>query len=83
MTEPTLDEIIQKIEVGSMIALTKSRADGSRKHHLDFVKTSKQSLVEWAIGIVGKSEYRGSRLFKPARNQLRAELRRKFKKELA
>ena len=43
----------------------------------------KIALLKWrsdyVMGLIGEDEYRGSKLFKPARNQFRAELRRKLK----
>lgn len=44
---PTLDQIIQQIEVSSMIALQRSMQDGDPKHHKEMIAKAKESINSW------------------------------------
>jgi len=47
MNNPTLDQIIQQIEVSSMIALHRSMQDGDPKHHKEMIAKAKESINSW------------------------------------
>lgn len=52
----TLHEIIQTIEVKSMIALQKSMADGDPKHHKQMIAEAKQALQQYYLSLLPEKQ---------------------------